>query len=304
MAGKHSRGLFEKRNKNVVINSTTKSNQQKILSLPFKIIISAIALSLCVSLILVSAYFIPGKTHEKILREAAAKFESSASTTEGIQILASYNSDIKGWLKIEGAGINCAVCQSDNDSYYLNHNQNGKKSRYGALFLAANDSFKRNDDKNIVIYGNNMKDGLMFGNLKKYRNLNFYKQNPSLKLFYEGAEESYIIFAVMLISSSADDKNTYNPSKSYFIDQNEFDEWYNETLQRSLINTTVTAEYGDEFLTLVTRAYDFDGARLVLTAKKVTERQLSQTDVTGAKVNPKIKYPKIWYTKRGLQYPY
>lgn len=304
MAGKHSKKLFEKRNKNVIINSVTKNSEHKTLSLPFKIIISATALSLCLSLILVGAYFVPGKIHANILNDAVSRFESGSSYVEGLQILESYNSDIKGWLKIDGANINCAVCQTDNDQFYINHNQNGKKSRYGALFLSANDTFERNGDKNIVIYGNNMKDGSMFGSLKKYRKLNFYKQNPSINLYHQGGDENYIIFAVMLISSSADDQNTYNPAKSYFIDENEFNRWYDETLQRSLINTTVTAEYGDEFLTLVTLADDFEGARLVVVAKKSTEWQISQTDVTEAGVNPKIKYPKIWYTQRGLEYPY
>ena len=75
-------------------------------------------------------------------------------------------------------------------------------------------------------------------------------------------------------------------------------------MQRSLINTNVSVEYGDEMLSLVTVADDFDGARLVVTAKKSTEQQVAKTDFAGARVNPKIKYPKAWYEQRGLKYPY
>ena len=298
MAGKHSKKFFERKSRQVIAFN---QSERKQLSLPFKIIISAVSVSLCLSLVLVGAYFVPSNINSKLLQKTAATFEA-----EGLVALTEQNSNIKGWLKIDGADISCAVCQTDNDTYFINHNQNGKKSRYGALFLSSSDSFVRGGDKNIVIYGNNMKDGSMFGSLKKYRNLNFYKQNPSIKLYYDNEFESYIIFAVMLVGSSADDggDSVYNPSKSYFVSETEFDEWYAETSQRSLINTTVTAEYGDEFLTLVTVADDFDGARLVVMAKKSTEWEISQTDVTGAGVNPKIKYPKIWYTERGLQYPY
>lgn len=305
MAGKHSRNFFEKKNENVVNSLVDGAHIKRRLSLPYKIIISVTALALCLSLVLVCSYFLPGKAHEKRMLEAARRFESGSSTQEGLQILESYNSDIKGWLKIEGAGINYAVCQTDNDSYYITHNQYGKKSRFGALFLSASDTFERDGDKNIVIYGNNMKDGSMFGSLKKYRNVNFYKQNPSFNLYYGNTEESYLIFAVMLISSAGDDDlSSYNPSKSYFIDQNEFDEWYTETKSRSLLSTNVDVKVDDEFLTLITVANDFEGARLVVLAKKSTPWQISQTDVMSSGVNPQIKYPKIWYTQRGLEYPY
>lgn len=301
MAGKHTKKFFEKRSEIVIVS---KEYGQKTISIPFKIIISATALALVLSLVLVGAYFVPGKTQAKLLSRAEDIFENSASYDEGLARLAADNADIKGWLKIDGADINSVVCQSENDSYYINHNQNGKRSRYGALFLSSNDTFERNGDKNIVIYGNNMKDGLMFGNLKKYRNLNFYKQNPYVSLYYEGNAENYIIFAVMLIGSFSDTENGYNLSKSYFVNEQEFDEWYSETASRSLINTTVDLEYGDEMLTLVTVADDFDGARLVVMAKKIKKWQNTKIDVSGATVNAKIKYPKMWYEKRGLEYPY
>ncbi len=304
MAGKHSRNFFEKKSESVKKVLDANSQTQHNISTPFKVIISITALALCVSLVLVCAYFIPGKLHENLLRTAETRFENGSTHQEGLQILESYNSDIKAWLKIDSLGINYAVCQSDNDSYYMNHNQDGKKSRYGALFLSSTDTFKRNGDKNIVIFGNNMKDGSMFGSLKKYRNLNFYKQNPSFELYYEDKDESYVVFAVMLISSLDNDSGNYNPSKSYFIDQNEFNQWFTETQSRSIISTNVTVNYGDEFLSLVTPANDFDGARLVVLAKKSTPWEISQTDTESARFNSNIKYPKIWYTERGLEYPY
>ncbi len=301
MAGKHSKKLFEKNDCVVLPKRATKCE----VPLPFKIIITAIALCLVLSLTLASAYFIPSKTQAKVLAESADIFKNSVTRYEGLQILESQNSDIKGWLEIEGTDIDSAVCSHSDNSYYLNHNQNGKKSRYGALFLSTDDSFKRNGDKNIVIYGNNMKDGLMFGSLKKYRNINFYKQNPVVNLYYGDKAEKYMIFAVMLVSSSADDGgDVYNPSKSYFSTEKDFNEWYRETVSRSIIKTSVDLSFGDEILTLVTVADDFDNARLAVMAKKTDDFEISQTDVSEATVNSEIKYPKIWYTERGMKYPY
>lgn len=301
MAGKHSKKLFEKNDCVVLPKRTTKCE----VPLPFKIIITAIALCLVLSLALASAYFIPSKTQAKVLAESADIFKNSVTRYEGLQILESQNSDIKGWLEIEGTDIDSAVCSHSDNTYYLNHNQEGKKSRYGALFLSADDSFERNGDKNIVIYGNNMKDGLMFGSLKKYRNINFYRQNPIINLYYGDKAEKYMIFAVMLVSSSADDGgDVYNPSKSYFSTEKDFNEWYRETVSRSIIKTSVDLSFGDEILTLVTVADDFDNARLAVMAKKTDDFEISQTDVSEATVNSEIKYPKIWYTERGMKYPY
>lgn len=305
MAGKHSKKFFDFSKSVYVTEPDINDIKQKPLSLHFKIIIAVLIISLVLSSVLVGSFFMQSTAHKSLLANAAAVFRSDQSG-EAIKTLSQKNKDIKGWIEIEGAGINCAVCQGDNDTFYINHNQLGKKSRYGALFLSEKDSFERTGgDRNIVIFGNNMKDGTMFGSLKKYRNLNFYKQNPCINLYYGEEVETYIIFAVMLVSSSADDNGeVYKPYKSYFADNAEFDSWLKESYSRSLIDTTVKAEYGDDILTLVTLADDFDGARLVVMAKKTDEWNAAHTEVDDAAVNPQIKYPEIWYTTRGLEYPY
>ncbi len=305
MAGKHSKSFFDTAKGLFVVQTFTKHYGKSEMPLPFKIVTLALVLSLVVSALFIGRFFIAGNKQSKILSEAKECFESNGGNA-AIKTLSENNPDIKGWINIDGTGINYAVCHSDNDSYYTNHNQNKKKSRYGAVALAASDSFERKgNDRNIVIFGNNMKDGTMFGSLKRYRNLKFYKQNPEIELYYGKKQEKYVIFSIMLISSYEDDAgNIYNPSKSHFANEDEFNEWYSESRKRSLINTTVPVEYGDEFLTLVTSADDFEGARLTILAKKTTDWNASHTDVEDAVVNSKIKYPKIWYTDRGLKYPY
>ena len=305
MASKHSKSFFDFIKCNCAAAPHIVGAEHAPLSLPFKIIIASLVLSLVLSMIFVANFFMQSNSHKKLLAEAEATFKSQNSD-DALKMLAKENEDIKAWLKIDGTNVDCAVCQSDDNAFYINHNQLGKKSRYGALFLSQDDSFARkNADRNIVIFGNNMKDGSMFGSLKKYRNLNFYKQNPFVELYFDDQAQNYVVFSVMLLSSSADDNgDVYKPYKSHFSNQGEFDVWLKETTSRSLINTTVPAEYGDEFLTLVTVANDFDGARLVVMAKKISEWDKQHTDVSGAAVNAKIKYPKIWYATRGLEYPY
>ena len=92
MAGKHSKSFFEQII--TIVGFDRKSSNIKAISLPLKIIISATALSLTVSLVLVCAYFVPSKINEKLLSDAVQTFERGNSHTEGVQILTSENSDI------------------------------------------------------------------------------------------------------------------------------------------------------------------------------------------------------------------
>lgn len=306
MAGKHSKNKLGSNGLCVEEILGTEHRNMLPVSLTLKITIAVIVLSLAASAIFAAAYFLPGKLNDNILKKAASTFESISDYNAALKTLAADNGDIKGWLKISDTPINFAVCQSDNNSYYINHNQLGKKSSYGAVFLSSSDSFERSgNDHNIVIYGNNMENGSMFGSLKKYRSLNFYKQNPTVDLYYPNNHETYTVFAVMLISSAKDDAvSDYNAAKGHFKNETDFNKWYEETKNRSIINTSVQLEYGDDMLTMVTTASDFDGARLAVIAKKTDPKTESQTNTDSATVNKNIKYPEIWYKERGQKYPY
>lgn len=303
MASKHSKSFLSTVKDMCVSFITPSKNSNTKLSLPFKIVSIVLTVSLIVSAIFIVAFFAEGSSHEGIITEAKEIFYSRGGNA-AIKILSDENKDIKGWLNIPNTDICYAVCQGTDDKYYTTHNQKGEESRYGALSLSVADSFERKgNDQNIVIFGNNMKDGSMFGSLKEYRKLPFYKQNPTFELYYGEKKEKYVIFAIMLLASQDEDKtNTYNATKSHFADKKEFNDWYSETYSRSMISTKVKVEYGDKMLTLVTSANDFEGARLVVMAKKLSDDEAVNTK--DATINSKIKYPKNWYTKRGLKYPY
>ena len=301
MASKHSRSFFDFKT-----SAFLKSGDAKTSSFPLyiKIIISVLVLSLVVACVFISVFFIQGNNHKKLLADARKVF-NSAPSGEAIKTLAKENEDIKGWLRIDGTEIDCAVCHGEDNQFYTNHNQLGKKSRYGALFLSSDDSFERNgNDKNIVIYGNNMKDGTMFGSLKSYQNLRFYKAHPFINLYYGDQSETYAVFAVMLLPPSNSNYEFYSPLISSFANDADFESWYKECCERSIISTTVEVQNGDDILTLITSASDFEGARFAVMAKKLDEWGAARTDVSGAKTSSKIKYPVAWYKKHGIDYPY
>ena len=83
------------------------------------------------------------------------------------------NHDLVGWLSIEGMKIDYPVMQCGDNDYYLNHDFYGEEDKYGCLFVKDIADVNTPAD-NFVIYGHNMKDGSMFGDLDLYKKEAFY----------------------------------------------------------------------------------------------------------------------------------
>ena len=241
-------------------------------------------------------------------KEITANTESEDENYAVKQTLLKENKDFIGWVRLSNTKIDNPVYKTDNNDYYLTHNQKGEQSRYGAVF-AHSENIIREDktDKNIVLFGHNMKDGMMFGELKKLRNLNFYIDNPTIEFtsLYSDTE-TYKIYAVFVLNAERKDDagHMYDIYKNKFSSESNFNFWYEEALQRSFIKTTVDVNKEDEFLTLVTCCNDFKNARLVVMARKTRENEGTFVDTENAALNKNVRYPKAWYKKRGLDYPF
>ncbi len=214
------------------------------------------------------------------------------------------NSDFKGWIKLSNTKIDNPIYQTTNNTYYLDHNQKGQKSVYGALYFDYKNKITEEEtDKNLIIYGHEMKNGSMFGNLKKLKSLNFYKQNPVVEFSTLYKDSTYKIFSIFILNADKkdDDGYIYNIYRQKFIDESDFDIWAAEALQRSIIDTNIDVKMDDNIITLVTCSNDFENARLIVMARETRDGESSIVDTSRAVVNPKPIYPKKWYTKRGIK---
>ena len=85
------------------------------------------------------------------------------------QALYTQNSDLAGWIQIDGTNINYPVMQSKHDpDFYLKHNFEKADSPHGCPYVQANCDLQTPSD-NILVYGHNMKDGTMFSDLLQYK---------------------------------------------------------------------------------------------------------------------------------------
>lgn len=179
------------------------------------------------------------------------------------------NSDLAGWLSIEGMKINYPVMQCGDDEYYLHHDFYGNEDKYGCLYVRKTADVNT-PGTNFVIYGHNMRDGSMFGDLDFYKDEDFFKEHSliSFDTLYE--ERTYEIVAVFLSRVYREDEEVFKYYDFYEADtQEEFQDFYENIKSMSLYDTGVTAEYGDTFITLSTCAYHVEDGRLVVVAKRV-----------------------------------
>lgn len=117
------------------------------------------------------------------------------------------NEDFVGWLYYEPLEINYPIVRGNDNDYYTLYTFENEKNSSGAIFM---DFLNRKDysDYNTIIYGHNMRNGTMFGSLKKLLNdQEIIEENPYFYIFTEDKAYMYEIFAVYLTKA---DSKTYD----------------------------------------------------------------------------------------------
>lgn len=179
------------------------------------------------------------------------------------------NRKLIGWVKIDGTYIDYPVMQTTDNEYYLDHNMNQEYDKNGTIFMDK-DCDVLKPSTNYILYGHHMKNGRMFGQLDLYQKESYYKDHPyiSFDTIYEKGT-----YQVMYVFRSKVYKETEIAFKYYqFIDANgeqEFASYMQEMAEMSFYDTGVTAEYGDQLLTLSTCDYQETDGRFVVVAKKI-----------------------------------
>lgn len=162
------------------------------------------------------------------------------------------NPDLIGWLRIDGTDIDLPVVQTPGDNeYYLRRGFDRFYAVGGTLFLDERCSVGLDaPTDNWLIYGHNMRDGSMFGQLVRYRDEAFWQAHPTFTFdtLYETA--TWQVAAVLDTALGADELPYY----TFFDADNKLD-WQRRVTaitEKSLYDTGVTPAYGTQLLTLST----------------------------------------------------
>ena len=179
------------------------------------------------------------------------------------------NDDIVGWLEIEDTNINYPVLQGDDNEFYLNRNYKKEKSEKGSIFLDAKYNWNI-PSNNLLIYGHNIINGLMFQDLLKYESQDFYKKHPNIRFTTEKDDKEYEIISVF--KSRVYYKAEKNVFRYYdFINakkEEDYMEFVKNAKKASIYDIEATAKYGDELITLVTCSYHIEDGRFVVIGRE------------------------------------
>ena len=194
---------------------------------------------------------------------------------EVLQVLPEYaqvyalNSDLVGWISIDGTKINYPVVQSgkDNPNYYLKRNFEKNYSSHGCIYVSEDaDVFTPSD--NVTIYGHRMGDHSMFGQLGLYTENAFWQTHQYIR--FDTLEERHLYQVICVFAISASQAESF-PYHSFVnaADEEAFNAFIAKCMALSYYDTGITAQYGDKLITLSTCEYTRSNGRLVVVAKQI-----------------------------------
>jgi sortase B len=168
--------------------------------------------------------------------------------------------NVVGWLKMEDVNISYPIVKGEDNDYYLHHDPSGAENIDGSIF-ADYRTISLDTDLHVLLYGHNMQDESMFGQLDDYTNEEFYKRGTGLFYIYTPtASYRYKIFAVDIVDPSSDVYQTG------FTNPQVFGAYVRGLKESSMYETGVDVNGYDQVVTLSTCS---DTNRLVLSAKRM-----------------------------------
>lgn len=207
------------------------------------------------------------KLFENLIEIAEETLEEQNMEEDNVNIenLYKINSDIVGWVKIDGTNIDYPVMQTKNNpNYYLRRNFYKEYSVMGTPYLAEQCDIQNSD--NLIIYGHHISNNKMFGGLENYKQEDYYKEHQIIKFYTKEEKAEYEIIAVFKTVA-------YTGFKYYnycnFKSESEFIAFINKCYDLAFYDTGKKAEYGDKLICLSTCEYSQTNGRLVVLARKI-----------------------------------
>ena len=199
------------------------------------------------------------------------------------------NPDMVAWIKIPDSCVDYPVMWTPEDEeYYLRKDFDKKYDKTGTPFLDSDSSIYP-ASTNLIIYGHNFKD-VMFYDVLKYEDEDYFKAHPYLYLYEKDCEHVYAVMAAFLSRVYYTTDTCFKYYKFFNAEnEEEFLDFYDNVKELSFYDTGITAEYGDKFVTLSTCSDYLPGGvgRFVLVAKEIEngDKYLSLDESTADKDN-------------------
>ncbi len=181
------------------------------------------------------------------------------------------NEDMAAWISVADTKIDYPVMQTiENETYYIDKDFYGNYDKAGCLLLDTDSSLTQEGTTNLIIHGHNMKAGTMFGELEKYQDADYGAEHKCIVLYTEQEKREYEVISAFYSQVYYVTDQVFKYYNFFEADtEAEFNDFYDNIKKMSLYDTGVTAELGDNFITLSTCSYHVEDGRFVVVAKEV-----------------------------------
>lgn len=193
--------------------------------------------------------------------------EKADEFTVDFEALQKLNSDVVAWIRFEEPSeINYPVVKGKDNEEYLTRTFEKNDNKLGTLFIDTDNS-KEFTDMNTFIYGHNMKNGSMFAKLMKYKEEQYYKDNPYFYIYTpDGKEAKYQIYSAGVVKDTSD-----NYKKTYAA-EGEFQAYLDTLKSSSLYDTGAQVDVNSNLVSLSTCTNVKDDERFLVHGVKISEK--------------------------------
>ncbi|MFD0677663.1 MULTISPECIES: class B sortase [unclassified Paenibacillus] len=200
---------------------------------------------------------------------------SPLAVRSAFQGLLAVNSDILGWIKIGDTQVDYLIVRAEDNEYYLTRNYKREEAKAGSIFM----DFRNNVtavSPNTILYGHRMKDGSMFGDLKKYMDREFFEAHQLISMDTLYHRYDVEVFSVYYTTTD------FNYIETEFDTPEDQLRFYERIRERSMYKTGVVLTEQDRVLTLSTCDYTLDPneGRLVVHGRLVEKQEGSISEAT------------------------
>lgn len=178
--------------------------------------------------------------------------------------LLAINSDVRGWLSMDNTTIDHPILQGETNLSYINTDVYGEFALAGSIFMdtRSNDKFI---DSYTLIYGHDMVEGRMFGDLALYKDETFFEENSTGVLILPEKSYSLKVYAVLVLQSSDDmifDPEIHGDGLKGLLDYTEENALYIREDMKENVNDAADEKL--QILSLTTCSAEFTDARTIV----------------------------------------
>ncbi len=201
--------------------------------------------------------------------EPAAEYSISMEgrSLEQYAALKEQNSDVIGWIRIEGTVIDYPVMYTPEDrDFYLHRGFDKESSAYGMIYMDGACNLETGG-LNYLLYGHHMKNGSMFAKLENYKYQSYFEEHPVVVFDTLTEYAEYEVFGA--ISLSADDVSDEFLRDLLAQDEESYQRLVDTVKAESYYDTGITPVWPQQLLTLATCEYSQQNGRLMVFARKI-----------------------------------